>query len=119
MANPFLRPTAPVATATQEQVTGRQQVPSLHHQQTFTLRSLRKEGPGTSWKMACQARQCRHGRANSAQISGAPWWNSYALYMDHCRRTQDNDQSNCDPNFSHYARPACGLVAMAGFPRLD
>jgi hypothetical protein len=31
----------------------------------------------------------------------------------------DNDQFNCDLNFSHYAHPASGVVAMAGVPRLD
>jgi hypothetical protein len=40
------------------------------------------------WKMACRERQCLRGGANSAQISGAPWSNSYALYMVHRRRTQ-------------------------------
>jgi hypothetical protein len=39
--------------------------------------------------------------------------------MVHRRRTQHNDQSNCDLNFSHYARPARGVVPMASFPRLD
>jgi hypothetical protein len=92
---------------------------SIRLQQISVLRSLRGKGPGMFWKMACQERRCPRGGANSAQISGAPWSNSYALYMDHRRRTQDNDQSNCDPNFSHYARPASGLVAMAGSPRLD
>jgi hypothetical protein len=45
--------------------------------------------------------------------------NSCALFMARRRRTQDNDQSNCDRNFSHYVLFASGLVALAGFPRLD
>src|SRR5882724_11223798 len=118
-ANLYLQPTAPAATAKQERATGRRQAPLLHHQQISTLRSLREKGPGMSWKVACQERQCLRGGANSAQISGAPWSNSCALYMVHRRRTQHNDQSNCDLNFSHYARPAPGVVAMASFPRLD
>ena len=49
---------------------GRQQVPLLHHQQIFTLRSLQKNGPGNSWKMARQELRCLRGRASSAQMSG-------------------------------------------------
>src|SRR5712675_3124294 len=74
-ANLYLQPTAPVVTATEERATGLQRVPLLHHQRIFTLRGLQKKEPGIFWKMACQERQCRHGRANSAQISGAPWSN--------------------------------------------
>jgi hypothetical protein len=65
----------------------RQQVPSLHHQQISSLRSLHKKGPGMFWKMACQERQCRLGGANSAQIRGEPWSNSCALYIAHYRGT--------------------------------
>src|SRR5258708_39900531 len=117
--NCFLRPTAPVVTATQERAMDRQRAPSLHHQQTFSLRSLHKNGLGMFWKMECQERRCPRGERNSAQISGAPWSTSCVLYIAHRRKTQANDQSNCDLNFSHHARPASGLVAIASFSRLD
>src|SRR6202040_3013815 len=117
--NPCLQPTAPVATATPERVTGRQRVFLHHHQQIFTLRSRQKNEPGKFWKMACREQRWRRGRANSAQISGTPWSNSCAPFMARRRRTQNNDQPDCDRNFSDYARLGSALVALAGFPHLD
>src|SRR3989442_9381519 len=69
--------------AEEERATGRRQAPSLRHRQISVSRSLRKEGPGMFWKMACQERQCRLGGANSMPMSGAPWSNSCVLYMAH------------------------------------
>ena len=78
---------------------GRQPAPSLQRQQTSTLRSRHKNGPGMFWKMECQERRCPHGESNSAQISGAPWSNLCVLSMLHRRRSQDNDRRNCGLNF--------------------
>jgi len=78
---------------------GRQRAPSLQRQQTSTLRSRRKNGPGMFWKMECQERRCPHGESNSAQISGAPWSNLCVLCMLHRRRSQDNNRRNCGLNF--------------------
>jgi hypothetical protein len=36
--------------------------------------------------------------------------------MTRRRSTTGNDQSDCDLNFSPYARAASAVVAMAGFP---
>src|SRR6266853_1868254 len=114
----FLPRSAPVATAPVGRATDRVQVPSLHRQQIFILRDLQKKGPGKFWKMVYQEQPCRRGRINSATISGTLWSNSSAHFMALRRRTQDNDRSDCDRNFSTYVCAAFGLVAMAGFPRL-
>src|SRR6266446_962588 len=113
--NPCLQPPAPVATATPERVTGRQRASLHQHQQIFTLRSPQKNGPGKFWKMACREQRWRRGRANSAQISGTPWSNSCALSTARRRRTQNNDQSDCDRNFSNYARSGSALVRWPAF----
>jgi len=118
-AKPFSRPTAPVVTAIQERATGRQRGRSLQRRQAFTLRNLRKNGPGTLWKMACRERRCHRGGANSTRRNGVPWSNLCALYMVRRRRTPHNDQSNCDRDFRPHVHPASGLVAKASVPRFD
>jgi len=58
--------------------------------------------------------RCRRGRANSARIS-ARLSEFVRSFMARRRRTQDNDQSDCDRSFSNYVRSAFWLVALAGF----
>src|ERR1700739_1320427 len=118
-ANRSLRRIAPAVMATQERAVDPQPVLLPLPQQISTSRSLPKNGRGMFWKMACRVRRCPRGGTNSARIKDVPWSNSCVLFTTNPRRPTDNDQTNCDRNLSHYVRPASGMVAMAGVPRLD
>ena len=53
------------------------------------------------------------------QISGMRYSNLFDLFMARRRRTQADDQSDCDRNFGGYVRAGSRLVALVSFPRFD
>jgi len=85
----------------------------------FQHKKPQKHGPGKCWNMACREQQCRRGRASSMQISGMRYSNLFDLFMARRRRTQADDQSDCDRNFGGYVRAGSRLVALVSFPRFD
>src|SRR6267378_599500 len=69
--------------------------------------------------MAYPEHQCHHGRVNSTKSNDVPLPSLFALFTVYPRRTEDNDQFNCDCNFSPAGCSPSALVAMARVPHED